>query len=276
MSPMDTTLVVMAAGLGSRFGGVKQLAKVGPNGEAFLDLSIKDAITVGFTDVVMIVRSDIEQDVRDHIEQQHSDLTFSYVRQDDFGPQRQKPWGTMHAILSAAKVIENPFCVINADDYYGLTSFKLAFERLSEVSLTSSATVAFEMGNTLPPTGSVSRGVCEVTDGKLLAVTEAETCERLADGTITADGTVVASDTPVSMNMWCFHHESLEPFHDRWLDFYEQRGDEPKAECQLPTVVSELMSAGQMTVDVVSSPEQWIGITNPEDLELARAALADR
>jgi len=266
----------MAAGLGSRFGGVKQLAKVGPNDEAFLDLSIKDAIAVGFTDVVMIVRTDIEQDVKDHIDSQHVDIPFSYVRQDDFGPQRQKPWGTMHAILSASKAIVNPFCVINADDYYGLASFELAFNRLTQVSPTTSATVAFEIGNTLPPSGSVSRGVCQVAEGKLLTITEAEKCERRSDGTITADGTVVDSDTPVSMNMWCFHHDSLEDFHNQWLAFYDQHKDQPKAECQLPTVVSELMDVQKMTVNVVSSPEQWIGITNPEDFELAKAALSHR
>lgn len=266
----------MAAGLGSRFGGVKQLARVGPNGEAFLDLSIKDALNVGFTDVVVIVRSEIEQDVADHIESQHAGTSFSYVRQDDFGPTREKPWGTMHAILSAAKAIDNPFCVVNADDYYGPTSFRLAFERLANVSPTTSATVAFEMGKTLPPTGSVSRGVCQVVDGKLLTINEAEVCERHADGTITADGIEMEATTPVSMNMWCFHHGSLDNFNQRWLDFYEESKDEPKAECQLPTVVSELMSEHKMMVEVVSSPEQWIGITNPEDLELAKAALSRR
>ena len=273
---MKPTLLVMAAGLGSRFGGVKQLAKVGPNGEAFLDLSIKDALTSGFGDVVMIVRSDIEQDVAEHITAQHDDVAISYVRQDDLGPARAKPWGTTHAILSAAQAISKPFCVINADDFYGLGSFKLAAQQLYAVSRSEASTVAFEIGKTVPPSGSVSRGVCEVVDEQLIGIVETESCERLADGTVAANGVAVDPTTPVSMNMWCFHPDSLEDFYERWLVFLETNADEPKAECQLPTVVGELMDAGVMTVSVLSSSEQWIGITNPNDFDLAKAALAER
>ncbi len=268
-------LVIMAAGLGSRFGGVKQLAKVGPEDEAFLDFSIKEARVAGFGPVVMIVRSDIEADVVEHITAQHGDLPVTYVRQDDLPPARDKPWGTLHAVLSAADVIDRPFAVINADDYYGLESFRLAMAALSGSAQGKAANVAFEMGNTLPPSGSVTRGVCQVADSRLTGIVETEDCQRLDDGTISAGDQSVTATTPVSMNLWCFDHSVLADFQERWDSFLTANRDEPKAEAQLPTIVGELMADSRMTVDVVSSPEQWIGITNPEDFELARQAFAD-
>lgn len=270
---MNATLLVMAAGLGSRFGGVKQLAKVGRNGEAFIDLSIQDAEAAGFSDVVVIVRSEIESDVAEHLGQYDHKLPIRLVRQDDFGPARTKPWGTMHAVVSAQDALDQPFCVINADDFYGPKSFVLAIEQLRQVNAHQAAMVAFELGKTLPPTGSVSRGVCSVGGGALVKVIEAEVCERHADGSITADGERVDSATPVSMNMWGFHHRSVPAFFDRWEVFLAANENQDKAECQLPTVVSELMAADAMSVAVASSPEEWIGITNPEDFERARQAL---
>lgn len=268
-------LIIMAAGLGSRFGGVKQLAKVGPDNEAFLDFSIKEAKVAGFGPVVMIVRSDIEADVVEHITAQHGDMPVTYVRQDDLPPPRDKPWGTLHAVLSAADVIDRPFAVINADDYYGLESFRLAMGALASSEHGRAANVAFEVGNTLPPAGSVTRGVCQVADGKLTGIVETEDCQRMADGTISAGGQPVEADTPVSMNLWCFHNGVLADFQERWDVFLDANRDEAKAEAQLPTIVGELMSDGRMTVDVVASPEEWIGITNPEDFELAKKAFAN-
>ncbi len=268
-------LVIMAAGLGSRFGGVKQLAKVGPEDEAFLDFSIKEARLVGFGSIVMIVRSDIEADVVEHIANQHGDLPVIYVRQDDLPPARDKPWGTLHAVLSAADVIDRPFAVINADDYYGLESFRMAMAALANSEAGKAANVAFEVGNTLPPSGSVTRGVCQVADGRLTGIVETEECQRLDDGTISAGGQTVDADTPVSMNMWCFDQSVLSDFQERWDAFLAVNSDEAKAEAQLPTIVGELMADGRMTVDVVSSPEEWIGITNPEDFDLAREAFAN-
>ncbi len=268
-------LVIMAAGLGSRFGGVKQLARVGPDGEAFLDFSIKQALAAGFGSVVMIVRTDIEADVRDHLAEQHgTDLNVSFARQDDLGPPRDKPWGTLHAVLSAAKVIERPFAVINADDYYGARSFDLAAEYLRGIEPGRSANVAFEIGNTVPPTGSVTRAVCAVADGRLTSIVETENCRRNDDGTFSAGGVEVPSTTPVSMNMWCFEESILSAFRERWEAFLAANEHRPKAEAQLPTVVGELMTADRIVVDVVRSPERWIGITNPEDFDLAKAALA--
>ncbi len=268
-------LVIMAAGLGSRFGGVKQLARVGPNGEAFLDFSIKQALAAGFGSVVMIVRADIEADVRDHLVDQHGlDLAVDYACQDDLGPPRDKPWGTLHAVLSARHLIDRPFAVINADDYYGARSFDLAADHLGSIEPGRSANVAFEIGNTVPPSGSVTRAVCAVSDGRLTSIVETEDCRRNDDGTFSAGGVEVPSSTPVSMNMWCFDESILTDFSQRWDAFYARNADEPKAEAQLPTIIGDLMADGRIVVDVVRSPERWIGITNPEDFDLARKALA--
>ncbi len=266
----------MAAGLGSRFGGVKQLAQVGPRGEALLDFSIGDAAAAGFGRVVMIVRTDIEDDVRAHLDRFWSDHDIVFVRQDELGPPRTKPWGTLHAVLSAAGAIDRPFAVINADDYYGPSSFHLAADCLDGIAPGGGANVAFELGRTVPPSGSVTRAVTAVADGRLTEIVETEDCHRRPDGGFSAGGRDVPGDTPVSMNLWCFHHQALDDFDRRWRAFLDLHAAEPKAECQLPTVVGELMAEDRLTVEVVASTEQWIGITNPEDFELAKAALADR
>jgi hypothetical protein len=274
------TLLIMAAGLGSRFGGVKQLARVGPNDEAILDFSIIDARAAGFGDVVMIVRSDIEADVREHLDTVHGNggeaPAIRYVRQDDLGPYRAKPWGTLHAILSAREALTEPFCVINADDYYGPASFDHAVGQLGDVAPGRAGVIAFELGHTVPPSGTVSRGICEVVDGRLLGIDETHDCERLAGGSLFAKGGPIAEDTPVSMNMWCFHPSIMADFADRWEQFFAQNADDAKAECLLPTEVAVLMAQGRLEVDVVSSPESWIGITNPDDLAIAKGVLSRR
>ena len=268
------TLVIMAAGLGSRFGGVKQLAVVGDAGESIMDFSIRHAIEAGFADVVLIVRSDIEDDVRAHVANVHGDdVTVRYVRQDDLGPGRAKPWGTLHAVLSARPAVSAPFAVINADDFYGPRTYQVAAEWLRTIEPGQSANIAFDLGATVPPSGAVTRGICEVSDGGLVSIVETEGCERLADGRLMAGGVEVADDTPASMNFWGFHPDSFDGFQQRWDAFFAARGAEEKAECQLPTVVGELMAEGALDVDVLSSPETWIGITNPDDLDLVRAAL---
>lgn len=273
----EPTLVIMAAGLGSRFGGVKQLARVGPSDEAILDFSIKDGRAAGFDRVVIIVRHEIEADVREHLAEQHAGADFfDLVCQDDLGPDREKPWGTLHAILSAADAVDGNFAVINADDYYGPRSFELAFKATGALGHGEATNVAFQLGKTVPPRGAVTRALCEVDDSHLAAIVETDGCERLEDGSLRAGGRTVPDDTPVSMNFWCFRHDVFGDFRERWETFHSAHGDEPKAECQLPTVVGELMIAERMTVGVEASGEQWIGITNPEDLELARTALADR
>jgi NDP-sugar pyrophosphorylase family protein len=276
MTPVKPSLVIMAAGLGSRFGGVKQLARVGPNNEAILDFAIKDGLDAGFDEIILIVRHEILDDVKEQIAAQHPDLKIVYVCQDDLGPARSKPWGTLHAVLSAADVVTKPFAVINADDYYGPETFRLAAAELESSEPGKSSLVAFEMANIVPPEGAVTRAVCAVEDGHLAAIVETDGCERRADGTYNAGGETVPGDTPVSMNFWAFHHSVIPDFQNAWELFYAENADAPKAEALLPTVVGDLVNAGRLKVHVVQSPEQWYGITNPDDFERVKAALAHR
>ncbi len=269
-------LVIMAAGIGSRFGGVKQLARVGSNGEAFLDFSINDAVSAGFGQIVLIVRTEIEADVRSHMAEQHPELDIVYVCQDHLGPPRDKPWGTTHAVLSAAQVINAPFAVINADDYYGQDTFALAFDELAKSAPGRAANVAFEMGKTVPPRGAVTRAVVQIEGDIFTGLAETEGCERLADGSLVAGDQAVSEETPVSMNFWCFDPSVLTQFEVEWEQFLADNRNDAKAEAQLPTMVNELINRDELTVAVVRSPEKWIGITNPEDLDLAIAALASR
>jgi len=272
---MGFSLVIMAAGLGTRFGGDKQLAKVGQSGEAFLDFSIQDALAAAFDEVILIVRSDNEQNMRDHVSVWHPDLSVKYVRQDNFGPPRDNPWGTVHAVLSARQTINRPFAVINADDYYGPSSFKLAAKALNSIVPGISCNVVFSLGNTVPPSGPVTRAIMQVEKGRLISIVETDSCERLEDGTLMAGGNAVPNNTPVSMNLWCFDTSILDDLAECWEAFYTRHADDGKSEIQLPTAVGDLMADGRLRVDVVASPEQWIGITNPEDYELARKICAD-
>ncbi|MFV0259684.1 MAG: NTP transferase domain-containing protein [Acidimicrobiales bacterium] len=273
---MEPTLVIMAAGLGSRFGGVKQLARVGPDGEAIIDFSIMDARKAGFGDVVLIVRSDIADDVKAHIEPRHGGDGIRYALQDGFGPSREKPWGTLHAVLSARDEIDGPFAVINADDYYGPTSFTLAAEALAGLAPGQAANIAFELGNTVPAEGSVTRAVTEVADGVLTGIVETDGCRQTPDGEVMAGDRAVPASTPVSMNFWAFHPSVMDDFMAAWEAFYAAKAEEPKAESLLPTVVGELVDQGRLQVAVVPSSEKWIGITNPDDEASARQALAAR
>ena len=278
---MGTSLVIMAAGLGSRFGGTKQLVEVGPNGEAFFDLAINDVRAAGCEKVVLIIRTDLEADVREHLEGLYGSTDgFEFVFQNTFGPQRDKPWGTAHAVLAAADAIEGSFIVVNADDYYGPSSYQLAVDALqgSDSGNDTAALVAFELSKTLPTKGSVSRGVCAVDGVELVSITETHGIERADDGVIRSDDPVGdhADDTLVSMNMFAFPNSLLGHLASQWDEFYEKFGDQPKTEYLLPDVVDRLRGEGQLRVLVPQSTETWIGVTNPDDLEPARATLSTR
>ncbi|MEM9609277.1 MAG: NTP transferase domain-containing protein [Actinomycetota bacterium] len=273
---MTDTLVVLAAGLGSRFGGTKQLESVGPDGEAFLDFAIRDARATGIERVVVVVRTDIEDMVRDHLARHHAaDAAIALECQDRLGPPRAKPWGTVHAVLAAAPSIEGRFAVVNADDHYGPESYRLAAAALRDVSADQAALVAFRLGNTVPERGSVSRGVCVVDGGRLVAIDEHRTIERDDAGQLRSEHGPLADTTPVSMNLWCFDRPMLDLLQARFDAFLDEHRDEAKAECLLPVEVGALMAKG-LTVRVIDSPERWIGVTNPEDLELARELLSGR
>ena len=224
------TLVVMAAGLGSRFGGTKQLAQVGPNGEAFLDFAIADARAAGANRVVLIVRSDIEADVHRHFEARGdlpADLELAYVRQDEHGPPRSKPWGTAHAVLSAAAAVTGPFAVCNADDYYGPTAYTALAQAIEGMADDEAWLCGYRLDHTLPAEGTVTRGVCQV-DGELLtAIAEREGISR-ADNAL-------PEDTIVSMNLWAFSPTFFDALQDGYDQFLNEHGDSPSTEYLLPT-----------------------------------------
>ena len=265
------TLVVMAAGLGSRFGGTKQLAQVGPNGEAFLDFAIADARAAGANRVVLIVRSEIEADVRQHFEARGglpTDLNVAYVRQDEHGPPRPKPWGTAHAVLSAAEAVSGPFMVCNADDYYGPTAYAALAQAVQTMADNEAWLCGYRLDHTLPAEGTVTRGVCQVDGDRLVGIVEQEGISRT--------DSLFPQDTLVSMNLWAFSPEFFAALQDGFTRFLEENGDSASAEYLLPSVVAEEMEKGAVTVRVVTTQETWIGVTNPDDLEVARTALAHR
>ncbi|WP_419918276.1 nucleotidyltransferase family protein [Candidatus Poriferisocius sp.] len=265
------TLVVMAAGLGSRFGGTKQLAPVGAHGEAFLDFAITDARAAGADRVVLIVRSDIEDDVNRHFEGRGgppADLDVIFVRQDTHGPPRPKPWGTAHAVLSASAAVRGPFVVCNADDYYGPTAYTALARAMKEMAGNEARLCGYRLDRTLPAEGSVTRGVCRVDGDRLTGIFEQEGISRA--------GNDFPAGTLVSMNLWGFPPAFMNSLRDGFARFLENNRHSPTAEYLLPHAVAAQMEAGTLTVRVVPTDESWIGVTNPEDLETARRTLAHR
>ena len=274
---MSLTLVVMAAGLGSRFGGTKQLAVIGADGEAFLDFAINDALAAGMDRVVLIVRSDIEDDVRRHVEAQHPDLNVAYVLQDRHGPSRTKPWGTAHAVLTAAPEVPGPFCVLNADDYYGASTYVALTAAAAELGDDRVLLAGFRLDQTLPEIGEVSRGICQVEGNALVSLVETHGIGRRDDGSITSTDPegVLADDAVASMNCWVFPNNLFAHLEAGFETFLAEHGDEEKTEFLLPTVVNELKAAGVYRVEVVPTAEPWVGVTNPDDLEIARRRIHD-
>ena len=274
---MSLTLVVMAAGLGSRFGGTKQLAVIGADGEAFLDFAINDALDAGMEKVVLIVRSDIEDDVRRHVSNQHPDLDVAYVLQDTHGPSRTKPWGTAHAVLTAAPEVPDRFCVINADDYYGRSTYAALAAAAAELPDDRALLAGFQLGQTLPEIGEVSRGICGVDGTELVSLVETHGIGRRDDGSITSTDPegVLTDDAVASMNCWVFAQSLFEHLESGFERFLADHGHEEKTEFLLPTVVNELRQAGTYTVGVVPTDEPWVGVTNPADLEIARRRIAE-
>jgi len=275
-----TTLVIMAAGLGSRFGSTKQLAKIGPNGEAILDYTISDALSAGIENVVLIVRSEIRGDIKSHIEKLHGpNHGFVFICQDEFGPQREKPWGTTHAVLSAAEAIdeESSFLLANADDYYGPASLELAAEQLPLLSSGVGMLITFLLGKPLPRTGEVTRAICHVRDGKLSQIVETTNIGIRSDGKITVGptGQELEKDAPVSLNLWGFHGSIMEPLEQQWLQFLSKNAPSEDSECLLPESIRNLMGEGDLVIQAFGSNEVWTGLTNPEDYEAVRSRISD-
>lgn len=279
-----TSLLLLAGGLGSRFGGTKQLADVGPQGSAILDHSIREAAAAGVTRVVVIGRTDLDRDIRRHLMAQHGDdLDLVVVHQDAFGPPRAKPWGTGHAVVSAHASLDGPVVVLNADDHYGPTGIARVVAAVAEPTgqVATAIMLGFRLGRTLPVTGTVSRGVCRRdSDGRLVGLVETHGIARAGTG---PRGEVIRAadppgelspDTPVSMNMWALPLAAIEVLSEQWTAFYHEHHDSETAEFLLPEALNEQRAGGHLSIEVVDTDEDWIGITSQEDLEVARAAFA--
>lgn len=262
------TLVVMAAGMGSRFGGLKQAQPITPDGKGILDFSVYDAKKAGFTDVVFIVREDMKEDFIRLIGNRISrHLPVRYVVQDTtcLPAGRKKPFGTAHAILCCRDAVHAPFAIINADDYYGSHAFFAMAEHLRHAGTGEYAMTAFELGKTLSENGTVSRGVCQVKDGYLESVTEMTAIAP--DGSVTVDGKTVKLDpkTPVSMNLWGLTPDIFDRLaHD--YDIFLKTADLAKDEFCIPTVISDAKRDGVATIRVYHNTDRWYGITYREDL----------
>ena len=273
------TLVIMAAGMGSRYGGLKQIDPVGPSGEIVIDYSVYDAIRAGFGKVVFIIRPDIESAFRHVVEKniaKRITVDYAFQRLDDIPDGfsvpdgRVKPWGTGHAIYACRSIINESFGVINADDFYGPDSFHVLAKRLQQTSprSTDSCLVAYVLRNTLSDHGSVTRGVCRIEDEQLQEVVERMDIEpqngqvRFKDH---GEWQTMSGDEPVSMNMWGFSPTLFDQLGSRFPNFLNQAGGHPKAEFLIPTIVDELIREKKTVVHALHSNEKWLGVTYPED-----------
>ena len=286
------TLVIMAAGLGSRFGGCKQITPVDDRGHAIIDYSIYDALRAGFGRIVCVIKPEMEADFRAAIGDRiakHAELVYAYQTLDRLPegfavPEgRVKPWGTAHAVLCAADAIEGDFAAINADDYYGPGAFRLACDFLtSPHDPGDHAMVGYRIENTLTENGYVSRGVCSVDEsGMLRSIDERLRIEpREGGAAFTEDGenySFIPAGTKVSMNLWAFRHGILDEMKQRFVNFLNTNAVENplKAEFYLPSVPDALIREGRASVRVLETGERWYGVTYREDLEKVQAAMAE-
>lgn len=278
---MKPTLFVLAAGMGSRYGGLKQLDGLGPHGETIMDYSIYDAIQSGFGKVVFVIRRDFERDFREKILSKYEHhIPVEVVFQSlDALPQgftcpadRVKPWGTNHAVLMGREVIKEPFAIINADDFYGRDSFSVMARELMTMEGRKNryCMVGFRVGNTLSESGTVARGVCETRDGLLTEVVERTAIGYGRDGRIVftdENGAerVLAPETPVSMNLWGFTPDYFDYSEEYFRRFLRENSGNPKAEFFIPLLVNELVTRGKATVKVLDTTSKWFGVTYAAD-----------
>ncbi len=270
---MNTGLVIMAAGMGSRFGGLKQAASVGPNGEMIIDYSVKDALKAGFNKFVFVIRKDIEKDFREACGKRIEKIAdVSYVYQElsalpsgfSVPDGRLKPWGTGHAVLMAKDTVDYPFVVINADDFYGQSVYKDVRDCL--VNDSEMCMAGYKLCNTLSENGTVSRGVCEKENGFLKSVTEFTDIPYDTD---------MPSDTTVSMNFWGFKPEIFDITEKLFVDFLNKNITEPKKEFYIPYVVDTMINELGYRFKIVDTDEKWYGITYKEDLPLIQTAIKE-
>jgi dTDP-glucose pyrophosphorylase len=277
---MKPTLLVLAAGMGSRYGGNKQLDQVGPSGETIIDYSIYDAIRAGFGKIVFVIRRDLEEQVKERfVARLKGKVEVDYVFQEitnlpsgsKVSPERQKPWGTSHAILVTEEKIREPFGVINADDYYGVESFKILHDFLvNDKDPNCYTIVGFKLGNTLSEHGHVNRGVCWAgEDGLLRNIVETRQIEKTPTGAKApgADGKTIlfTGDEIVSMNLWGFKPSCFSFLGREFSDFIRNHGMDLKSELDIPTSVDKFVKNGEITIKILMSNEKWFGVTYRED-----------
>ena len=284
---MKPTLIIMAAGMGSRFGGLKQITPVGPGGEKIMDYSVYDAVRAGFGKVVFVIKHAFEEignAIAEHIPVEYVYQELDALPAGYTVPEgRVKPWGTGHAVLCCRDVVKEPFVVLNADDYYGRDCFALLAEFLSrpqEGDKKHVAMAGYLLHNTLTENGSVSRGICETDEtGMLTGLTERTQIE-IIDGKPMytedegATWTELAPDCYASMNCWAFPAGSLDSFEKMFCAFLDERGAEMKSEFYLPFAVNAMVASGEADVQVLPTKDKWYGMTYAEDHELVRTALA--
>lgn len=279
---MKPTLFILAAGMGSRYGGLKQIDALGPNGEAILDYSVFDAVKAGFGKIVFVIREDFAEDFKRVVLKKYEgkvacEICFQSIDKIPAGysynPERKKPWGTNHAVLMGKDLIHEPFAVINADDYYGSESFGVLADFLQKVEGKKGeyCMVGYRVSNTLSENGSVSRGVCSTdAEGNLAGVVERTSIMRKADGIIyfadeNGNDVALEENAPVSMNMWGFTPEYFDYVEDAFKAFLNEKGQELKSEFYIPTLVDELIKKGVATCKVLDTPSKWFGVTYSED-----------
>jgi hypothetical protein len=286
---MKPTLLVLAAGMGSRYGGLKQIDPMGPSGETILDYSVFDALRAGFGRVVFVIRPDFEEAFRERVAGRFTgriDVALAFQTLDSLPPGftvpagREKPWGTTHAILCARDELATPFAMINADDFYGRDSFAVLGRRLAALPVDSTAycMVGFTLANTLSAHGTVARGVCRTdTRGFLTDIAELTHVRRTGEGVENAapSGTTqLTGDEPVSMNMWGFTPRILPQLDEEFRGFLAAHGTEPKSECYIPLSVGNLVKAGRATCEVLRTTSTWFGATYAEDKPQVQASIA--
>ena len=289
---MKPSLLVLAAGMGSRYGGVKQIDSVGKNGECLLDFAAFDAKKAGFGKVVYIIRKDIEKDFRErlfdrvarnmdaeYVFQSHESLLNS--EQIKLSANRTKPWGTAHAVLCAEKAIHEPFAVINSDDYYGRSAFETLGKHLSSIGndSTEHAMVGYVLEKTMSLNGSVSRGVCTVKDSQLESIVENLKIyfeDNKVISEIDGKKVVLTGKETVSMNLFGFSPKAFEDFNIYWENFIKNNVTQEKTEALLPVVASDIIHAKKGTMKVYTSEESWFGMTYPEDREIVKAEIAKK
>jgi UTP-glucose-1-phosphate uridylyltransferase len=277
------TLLILAAGIGSRYGSLKQLDKLGPNGETIIDYSVFDAKRAGFGKVVFVIRKSIENEFKETLMQKLSKhIEVDYVLQElenipagaEVHPEREKPWGTGHAVLMAKNAIKEPFAVINADDFYGADAFRVLYSHLHKAQEGEYAMVGYQLQNTLSEHGTVSRGVCSTNENMILQnVTERTKIARSGNKVTYLDEQGIAVElhpqTIVSMNCWGFTNGFFKHLEEAFNTFILENAHTLKSEFFIPTVVNNLVISGQATVKVLQSSAKWFGVTYREDREIA-------